>query len=374
MSKKEKIIETVLNDKIKNLTTEKYNDLYNTLVLQSDITSIAKLYKQVAQMLGAKYTTASAQYWECRGWSKPEAYVKAKECTNSRKKHPSPFSVEFWISKINPDTNKLYTEVEAEFKRNSMRPIRKEYWIKLGHDNETASRLAAETKEKNNHHGALASKSRDAEMMRAISKRTEDYWLLRGYSQQDATKMVKQHQSTFSLAKCIENFGEADGTVVWEERQLKWQRTLNNKPQEEQDRINRSKVGPGVSVSKAEKYIYDSLKLCYTDICHQFPLHNAGKKVYIYDMQFGNKLIEYNGDYWHMNPTMYTENQINSRSKRTAKDIWNRDSEKVQFAIDSGYDVLIIWEHDFKLNKQDVINKCINFLKPQNENLLSRIT
>lgn len=39
------------------------------------------------------------------------------------------------------------------------------------------------------------------------------------------------------------------------------------------------------------------------------------------------------------------------------------DKEKIKCARSKGYDVFIVWESDFKTNKQKVINECLNFLK-----------
>jgi hypothetical protein len=68
-----------------------------------------------------------------------------------------------------------------------------------------------------------------------------EYYLSRGYSQEDAEIALSKRQSTFSLEKCIEKYGEIEGKKIWLERQSAWQNTLKSKPQEEIDRINRLK-------------------------------------------------------------------------------------------------------------------------------------
>jgi len=67
------------------------------------------------------------------------------------------------------------------------------------------------------------------------------YYLNKGLSYENAEKALSERQATFSLQKCIDKYGEDIGLDVFNVRQTKWQNTLNNKPQEEIDRINISK-------------------------------------------------------------------------------------------------------------------------------------
>ena len=45
--------------------------------------------------------------------------------------------------------NKGMTEEEADYKRNSIRPIRKEYWMERGYSEEDAEKKAKECKRSN---------------------------------------------------------------------------------------------------------------------------------------------------------------------------------------------------------------------------------
>lgn len=60
-------------------------------------------------------------------------------------------------------------------------------------------------------------------------------------------------------------------------------------------------------------------------------------------------LLEMHGDYWHANPKKYKTNQkVNIRGHKIAKDVWNNDAFKNKLAKDNGYDLKVIWESDFK--------------------------
>jgi len=74
------------------------------------------------------------------------------------------------------------------------------------------------------------------------------------------------------------------------------------------------------------------------------------------------KVIEFNGNFWHMNPEIYNESDINTVTKLTAKEHWNKDANKYKSCINRGYSVLPIWESDYRKNNQNVINRCLNFL------------
>ena len=75
-----------------------------------------------------------------------------------------------------------------------------------------------------------------------------------------------------------------------------------------------------------------------------------------------NNNLENNGDFWHSNPNLYPPDFINPRTKLKAIDKWQIDHIKLQYARDQGYEVLVVWESDFKKNKEEIIKQCIQFL------------
>lgn len=73
-------------------------------------------------------------------------------------------------------------------------------------------------------------------------------------TEEEAKIALKESQTTFSLKKCIEKYGEIEGTKRWEERQDKWQNTLNSKSEEEKIKINMSKSSGKNNVSNKNGY------------------------------------------------------------------------------------------------------------------------
>lgn len=74
---------------------------------------------------------------------------------------------------------------------------------------------------------------------------------------------------------------------------------------------------------------------------------------YLYDffLPEHNLLIEYQGDYWHANPSKYppgTILPIQGKGPVPVEEIWARDADKKAQAEDRGFRVLWVWESDFK--------------------------
>jgi len=53
------------------------------------------------------------------------------------------------------------------------------------------------------------------------------YWIEEGHSPEEAIKMLKERQATFSLDKCIEKYGKEKGQQVFQRRQKKWLASLH---------------------------------------------------------------------------------------------------------------------------------------------------
>lgn len=80
-----------------------------------------------------------------------------------------------------------------------------------------------------------------------------------------------------------------------------------------------------------------------------------------------NKAIEFFGDYWHCYPKDYEVEYYHSQVGLTAGEIWERDSKRMRMIKEEhGIDVLVVWEHDYKKDKQGTVEKCLRFLRGEN--------
>lgn len=94
------------------------------------------------------------------------------------------------------------------------------------------------------------------------------YYLKQGYSEDESQELLSERQRTFSLDKCIDKYGIETGTEVFNQRQSKWQETLNNKSQEEKDEINKNKSCVLIKESESKIDYYDRLNNSVNNIIY----------------------------------------------------------------------------------------------------------
>lgn len=64
-----------------------------------------------------------------------------------------------------------------------------------------------------------------------------------------------------------------------------------------------------------------------------------------------NSVYEYHGDYWHGNPKRYAASYFNKRKKCTMGEIYQKTIEREQAIRDAGYNLIVMWESDWKINQ-----------------------
>jgi hypothetical protein len=316
---------------------------------------------------------------------------------------------------------------KSEWEHKAISPKNKEHWLKKGYSLEDSIELA-KNQIKHMQLCFIKKRSENPEKYKNTYITKKEYWIKKGLSEEEAKEKISENQKTFSLKKCISKFGEKEGKRKWAERQTKWQKTLNNKSEIEKIKINKSKgqglenliikygekegikkyyeinIKRGITlenqikkwgkeegIKKYNKWYENRIKTLlnspfYSRISQElfykllnqiedkksvkFASHNGEKRLridgksYIYDFCYKNKIIEFNGDFWHANPSIYeSSNEINNFLKLSVEQIWEKDKIKNNFAKNKGYDVLVIWERDYKNNPEKEIEKCLNFIK-----------
>ena len=192
-----------------------------------------------------------------------------------------------------------------------------------------------------------------------------EYYLNKGMSQEDAEFALHERQAVGRKEKFIERYGEEDGLRRWNERQAKWMSTLDSKSDEEKARINSLKNSAGYTISKAEKEIFSHLKNLDDNVERAHPIsydEDGKRRSFVYDIIKDNRIIEYNGDYWHCNPAIYNEDFIHPVTKKSALEIWEKEEKKIKLARDNGFEILVVWESDYKSDKEGALKKCQDFL------------
>jgi very-short-patch-repair endonuclease len=91
-----------------------------------------------------------------------------------------------------------------------------------------------------------------------------------------------------------------------------------------------------------------------------------GQKLYSYDFTDieNKKILEFNGNFFHANPNQYDMNELlNFKCKQHyAKDIWIKDYKKIKIAIENGYEIMVVWESEYKSNPSKIISTCKKFI------------
>lgn len=280
----------------------------------------------------------------------------------------SAYSDKYWVKRG-------MCEVDAKIRVKLMKPVYVEYWVNLGYSPEDAI-LQIEGQKMVSLRGCIArfgeiegtkiwgereNKRSDAGKKGSVNLQ---YWINKGYSEEESIKLRSERQSTFSKTKCIEKYGKKEGLKVFTERQNKWQKEL----------YKNGNLKSGYSLVSQE--IFKILIIDYdtNHLNNIFFAKKGGEMVleddkgfYRYDFTDikNKKIIEYNGDDYHGNPKKYKANDYPHpfRKTITAKEMWDKDKRKIKLAKEHGFDVLVVWDSEYKKNKKEIINKCKEFLK-----------
>lgn len=83
------------------------------------------------------------------------------------------------------------------------------------------------------------------------------------------------------------------------------------------------------------------------------------------DFKYENKIIEFFGDNVHGNPKKFKANDLLTyyrHNHKSAQLQWSQDLERLKVISDRGFDVLIVWEGDYREDPASIIQECGEFL------------
>lgn len=170
-------------------------------------------------------------------------------------------------------------------------------------------------------------------------------------------KEICEHKK-LTLQNFLRKYGEEEGNKRWEEYILKKQ--YNNKrgySTISQDLFNKIN-----EVLKADMYT-----IYYSTYNYEYIFNKAGiDNIFFVDFFHlpSRKVIEFYGDYWHGNPEMYGDDFMIRQSNRTAKEVRDYDSKRVDtLKREFNVDVLTVWENEYKQSPEGVLEKCLIFLR-----------
>lgn len=197
----------------------------------------------------------------------------------------------------------------------------------------------------------------------------------------------KKQSYTNSLEYYQKKFGEENGKIKWEEVNRKKAHTIETyiekydgdielateKLIEFFKNLKSSSISSKISVELFSELTDKLIKMGYKKIFHysfnnEWVINVRGHQTIFLDFYLRDtgKVIEFYGDYWHCNPKKYNcDQQVNiGGSLKKVKDVWKDDEKRINNILKLPYihDIKIVWECDFRKNRDKVIQECIDFL------------
>jgi len=189
----------------------------------------------------------------------------------------------------------------------------------------------------------------------AMGRYTEE-WFIKKYGEEDGNRMYNEfyESSKVTLDKMISKYGLDEGTKRYDS----WLSKV---------------MSYGQSYSKLSQKLFWSLyekfkdhEIYFFELNHEYQLFNENLHRYymidFYDKTL-NKSIEFNGDYWHMNPDFYEKDSEQPSLKRSALSIWKNDEIRMDYIKSTGISSLVVWESKFLNNSEKILNECVTFLE-----------
>lgn len=186
---------------------------------------------------------------------------------------------------------------------------------------------------------------------KSLLPQNKEYWIKKGFTEEEAKVKVIERQRTFTKEKCIEKYGEERGLNKWQERQEKW---LKSFPKQNYSIVSQELFW------KIYGNIYKNFQNIYfatndngveiKDKNKEFKI-KTNKSVRSLDFYIPEikKCIEFDGTYWH--------GEV-GRGNRTRDE--ERDKE-IKSSI-QGIQILHIKERDYRSNPNNIIQECLEFI------------
>lgn len=280
-------------------------------------------------------------------------------------------------------------------------PNRKEFWISRGYS-EDESRLKVSLHQSNNNKKYLQKYT--PEERKKFQNTSIEYYLNKGYELNEAKKLLNQRQSTFSLTKCVEKYGKEKGSKIFQERQNKWQNTLNKKSDEELKEMNNkkgitlpnyvSKYGDEEGTKRyylwLEEYLQrlqrNGFKRYSKESIDFFNKHfpetiiqksqfgedeyflRDGDKTFFYDFKYKNVIVEYHGSVYHFNPMKDDVDTWFNPFGIKPQESLEKDERKKSLAKNHNFKYFEIYSNDDDVLKKSKIQQILEALHEEDNN------
>lgn len=202
-----------------------------------------------------------------------------------------------------------------------------------------------------------------------------EYYTRQGYSIEKARELLSERQRTVTLERFIEVYGEDEGYERYKQRGQRWKNSLINR-KDSVDVIGRIVPGRYSNVSQElfnsihEKLVEQNiigLTEKYATNNGEFVILNEEESAWYsfdYTIPELDYIIEFNGELFHPRLEKLTEKEFKEwecpLSDKSGYEILLHDNKKADFIRNRGYRLKIVWESDYRKDKDAIVSDCVN--------------
>lgn len=292
-------------------------------------------------------------------------FIQKLVLSNSRLKAFKSFNFESDIIKnrfknfFNTHKKVSLSDIRNELHCKSDKCFQKEFWIERGWDNpeEKISEIQLKNSQK------FSEKLKKDPTIRKTSTQLK-WWIDKGYTEDEAKKLISERQKTFTKEKCIEKYGKEKGVIIYQNRQQKWRKSIDKKySKETRNEWRRNAMFYSQQSTELLKSFYEKYKNIYTcflaPYTKEFFINCKDRGFYLYDFTIKELglIFEFNGSHIHANPEWSKEKLDNWSScfnHQSAYESINAYKQKILAAEQQGYKVVILW--DYSKNNSQIIS------------------
>lgn len=204
-----------------------------------------------------------------------------------------------------------------------------------------------------NQYGEVEGKKKYKDYLKKLDGKCSEQWYIDRYGTEEGKRRFEKfrHKVAPTLQTFINKYGETKG------REKHKQFVKNVK-----SRGYSSKIATDL-FKKLEHLIDNEFIYFHGNINGEKRLDLIDRYYHLdfYDEK-NKKCIEFYGDYFHANPSKYEENHYIELTKQYAKDIWQKDNERLSQIKSKDINVKVIWESEYKSKPDSIIKECLQFL------------
>lgn len=185
-----------------------------------------------------------------------------------------------------------------------------------------------------------------------------EFWTSRGYNEEEAEKMADHNNpmKVFFRSLTPEEKEEWLKKVSRKHSKVKKEMYDSLSPEERTEYWSKRLPGPRSSVCEKFLAMLDShfeieRESCVCDIL-------IDGKVANHDV-----VIEFYGNYWHCHPGVFGPEDFHEQIGMCAEDVWKRDRDKIRQLTTNGVSVIIVWEHEFYDNSEELVDRTVHQIK-----------